>query len=120
MNTLYVIQSDAHENGITGHIRINIHHDVFSGHFPGRAVVPGVCMLDMLERALTSHLGVPFQLRHITMMKFISMWLPKENDAANLNVSYQVNGDDLRIKMCTIFAEGKTFFKFKGQFNVSG
>ena len=33
-------------------------HPAFAGHFPGRAIVPGVVLLDLAMRAIAAHVGL--------------------------------------------------------------
>ena len=118
MNTLYTIESQALENRIDSRISIDPNHAVFKGHFPNQPVMPGVCMLQMLEDALSSQFNSRLQLKYVSMMKFIRMWLPTEHAHAQLTVTYQLTSDELRVTACKIFEGDIVFFKFKGLFHV--
>ena len=62
-------------------------HPVFSGHFPGRPIVPGVLLLDWAQAAIESQLGLRFQA--LTEVKFYSPATPA--DALELDFELTVS-----------------------------
>lgn len=60
-------------------------HDVFKGHFPGQPVMPGVCMLMLIEDCVCDALAKRLRLEYIKSCKFTSVVDPgqdKELEAA--------------------------------------
>ena len=59
-------------------------HPVFPGHFPGRPIVPGVMLLDRVQRIIESKTGI--SLSGLPAAKFLSPTLP--GDA--LELEYEI------------------------------
>jgi 3-hydroxymyristoyl/3-hydroxydecanoyl-(acyl carrier protein) dehydratase len=55
---------------------VAIDHPAYSGHFPGRPILPGVVLLDRAQRAIEQACGLT--LSGIAMAKFLSPALPGE------------------------------------------
>ena len=58
-------------------------HPALPGHFPGRAIVPGVVLLDLAMRAIATHTGLDDPAQHaaeceIGNAKFLSPVAPDE------------------------------------------
>lgn len=51
-------------------------HPCLAGHFPGRPVVPGVLVLDLVMQAVQDWRGPQWQLRRIVAAKFVAPLLP--------------------------------------------
>lgn len=49
-------------------------HPAFAGHFPSRPIVPGVVLLDRMQRAIESMTGL--QLTGLPAVKFLSPAVP--------------------------------------------
>ena len=59
------------------HLSVPAEHPALPGHFPGRPIVPGVVILDlMVEEWRRRHPDAP--LRGVRKMKFISMLAPDQ------------------------------------------
>lgn len=52
-------------------------HPVFPGHFPGNPIVPGVLVLEHVERALQARIG-PLHLTGLPQVKFLAPLAPGE------------------------------------------
>lgn len=50
----------------------------FKGHFPGRPVLPGICMLETALVALGVYWGAPVTLRRLVSAKWLAPVLPGE------------------------------------------
>lgn len=51
-------------------IRFNASHPVFSGHFPGHAVVPGACLVQIAEELAALACGHPVRFAAVRDLKF--------------------------------------------------
>ncbi|MFT4024998.1 MAG: 3-hydroxyacyl-ACP dehydratase, partial [Flavihumibacter sp.] len=49
----------------------NADHAIFGGHFPGQPVVPGVCMIQMVQEVMETALGRRMQLVSSGSIKFL-------------------------------------------------
>lgn len=52
-------------------------HPSLPGHFPGRAIVPGVLLLDAALDAIAAEVDLPLPL-HLLRVKFLAPVLPEE------------------------------------------
>lgn len=50
----------------------------FAGHFPGRPVLPGVCMLGAAVATLEKWRGAPLRVKGVKRARFLSLVLPGE------------------------------------------
>ncbi|MVF21245.1 hypothetical protein EVC37_06490 [Methylocaldum sp. BRCS4] len=51
---------------------------VFTGHFPGNPILPGVLLLAFARKALTETYGRPCRVRRIVRQKFLAPVLPSQ------------------------------------------
>ena len=120
MNALFLYQTlSRSKTELSCVIDINPNHAVFRGHFPDRPVMPGVCMIQMMVDAFTQQENEKVELRAASMIKFVNLWLPDQNDEVQMHISYERLGPEIKIKNCTISTADLTFFKFKGRLYAS-
>ena len=48
---------DKNEEGISAQIKLNPKHEIFKGHFPGKPIMPGVCMIQIIKELTERSLG---------------------------------------------------------------
>ena len=80
--------AETEPNRLRLQIHLNAHHAVFAGHFPGRPVVPGVCVLAMVKDMLQQHLGKELLLRTCANVKFMHPISPLAMPVLDLAVDY--------------------------------
>lgn len=66
-NSLYHIQHITETEAV---ITFDASHPIFAGHFPGRPIVPGACMVQIAEELTAILLGRPVQWNTIKNLKF--------------------------------------------------
>lgn len=64
------------DNSYGCRIVFNVDHSIFGGHFPGKPVVPGVCMMEIVKELLQQKLGTTFMLRTAGNVKFLGLITP--------------------------------------------
>jgi 3-hydroxyacyl-[acyl-carrier-protein] dehydratase len=69
-------------------ILLNPHHAVFVGHFPGRPVVPGVCVLALVKDVLQQHLNKELLMRTCSNVKFMHPINPLAMPELELTVDF--------------------------------
>lgn len=74
-------------------VRLDAAHPLFEGHFPGRAVLPGVCQLQIVLELTQRHLQRPLRCRAVRELKFLDPVLP-ERDAELRIVLVLTRADD--------------------------
>ena len=70
--------------------RAPLDHPVYAGHFPGTPIVPGVMLLDVVLRAITTQSGNTFERCEIRSAKFLSAVKPGEA----LEIQHQWQSDN--------------------------
>ncbi len=64
------------DNQYSCRIVFNADHDIFSGHFPGHPVVPGVCMMEMVKELTQGVLNQSLVLSVAGNVKFLQLITP--------------------------------------------
>lgn len=67
-------------------VRLNPDHAVFSGHFPGKPILPGVCSLMIVRECASSLAGRPLRYTSIKESKFLSAVTPSEAPVVKLRL----------------------------------
>jgi len=73
-----------------GHVTVPADHPSLAGHFPGRPVVPGVVLLDMVARVLRVAVEAEAQISQLRTAKFHLPVLP--GDALSIDIDEAVEG----------------------------
>jgi 3-hydroxyacyl-[acyl-carrier-protein] dehydratase len=102
-----IISLEGADNNYVAVIEFNPLHEIFEGHFPGKPVVPGVCMLQIIKDILKNIYKKDFTMKQASQLKFLAVVNPNENktltvnltvlkqDAAGITVSGSFNRDQL-------------------------
>ncbi len=117
MAEVYKIQAISNqESTLHAQLNINVNHPVFEGHFPQRAVLPGVIQIGMIKSVLSEYFAKQYRLRSAKNVKYLSMVLPDKNQNLDLEIKYTENEDNqLKVK-AVLKAEEQVFLKFSGEF----
>ena len=107
-----LIQGDS---GATYRINWNVLHPIFEGHFPGRPVVPGVCMMQTIQEVLEKTLSRKVVLKKAGIMKFLNMIDPNAHPITDIVLQYKLQEGEIKVTASLIFEE-LTFMKFQGTF----
>ncbi len=102
---------------IKAELLINKDHKIFSGHFPGQPVVPGVCMMQMVKELVEELAGKKTNLYKAHEMKFVALIDPSKNNLISAALKYQEADGKLNVT-ASFFKEELIHFKFKGQFDI--
>ncbi|TWW00916.1 3-hydroxyacyl-ACP dehydratase [Chitinophaga pinensis] len=93
----------------------NAAHPVFEGHFPGRPVVPGVCMMQTVQELLEGMLQKKVILKKAANMKFLNMIDPNSHPRVEAAVQYKLQEGEIKVTASLKYEE-ITFMKFQGTF----
>lgn len=92
-------------------------HPIFSGHFPGQPVVPGVCMIQIIKELLEGRGNAKLQLQQADHLKFLAVINPLETP--EVNVSMEINEDENPLVVSgKIYRNELVFLKFKMGFTI--
>lgn len=118
-NNFYTIQSlTSLEQGLSAVIHINPEHEIFKGHFPGKPVVPGVCMIQMVKELLENHLGNPLLFQKGNQIKFLQLLVPVKDENVEVNISWKETETGFQTT-ADFKKEGVVIFKLSGVFQLS-
>lgn len=103
------------EHGFIATINLNGSHIIYTGHFPGFPVTPGVVQMQMVHELLESYLERKLKLMEMPQCKFVKILNPNETVSMNIYVEFIKKGEFLQVK-----AWGKSnssiFFKLNSIF----
>jgi 3-hydroxyacyl-[acyl-carrier-protein] dehydratase len=104
------------DGSINAGIEWNASHAIFAGHFPGNPVVPGVCMLQLVQEIMEDALQKKLLLRESGQIKFLQFINPRNHPQVQLQINYtqKVSGE-LQTAASIQFQES-VFFRFVGLF----
>jgi 3-hydroxyacyl-[acyl-carrier-protein] dehydratase len=89
LDDFFIIDDWQPGNGLARAIlRINWGHPIFEGHFPGRPVVPGACLLQIVKELLSMAVSSEVRLTRTDQIKFISMIGPDLDETVWINLTW--------------------------------
>ena len=105
----------AEEGIIKANIKFHPLHPIFTGHFPGQPVLPGVIMLEMVKELLEIHIKRQTRLIKASDIKFLSVIIPEYDKL--IQIVLKINSLDGMIRAdCQLLDNSVSLFKFKGVF----
>ncbi|GAO42079.1 hypothetical protein [Flavihumibacter petaseus] len=110
--------SNLQENGgvITAEIQWHPEHAVFAGHFPGQPVVPGVCMMQLVQEILEVARQQKLLLVSAANIKFLNFIDPRVHGNVNLDIKVVKEAEGLTQINANLFAGDVTFFKYQAAY----
>lgn len=66
-----VVQKCKHEHGFKVSITFNKNHWIYSCHFPGRPITPGVCLVQIAKELVSEHYNTAIEISEIKNIKFL-------------------------------------------------
>ncbi len=104
------------ENKALAEIMFIASHPIFAGHFPQQPVVPGVCMMEMVQELLERIFEKPLMLQKADSMKFLSMINPHDHSELDMEIHFTTLHDGALNVFAELRKDGGAAFKFKGNF----
>lgn len=116
--TLYEIEKEGLSLKAALHLRQD--HPLYQGHFPGRPVVPGACMLQMIKELTELATGACLQLSKGETIKFLLPISPVDTPTLQAELSWQIP-DPLSVRVkATLLKDNTPCCKFSGLFQIMG
>ena len=107
-------QSTDSESGATlFRIRLNGGHEIYKGHFPEKAVSPGVCNLQIMKECAERIVGKELTIKTMAQCKMPAMITPDGTPELTVSVKTEETPDG-RQTIASIFNESTTYITFKG------
>ena len=102
----------AAEDRWTAQLHWQADHAIFGGHFPGQPVVPGVCMVQMVQEVMEAALGRRMQLVSSASIKFLQFIDPRVNAQTVMEIK-RIKEENREYNISAqISNTEKVFFKF--------
>lgn len=103
---LYTTETfDKNEEGISAQIKLNPKHEIFKGHFPGKPIMPGVCMIQIIKELTERSLGQDLFLSVASNVKFMAIINPESDPILLIDINLSEMDGLIKVKSTTIFGE---------------
>jgi len=107
-------QSTDSESGATlFRIKLNGGHEIYKGHFPEKAVSPGVCNLQIMKECAERIVGKELTIKTMAQCKMPAMITPDGTPELTVSVKTAETPDGWQT-VASIFNESTTYITFKG------
>lgn len=106
LKDFYIINSLENIDGqkYVANIRLNKDHEVFSGHFPGNPVTPGVCMMQIIKELTQEVVNTPLTMKSASNIKFMALINPEVNPELKLELDITLADDNtIKVKNTSYF-----------------
>ena len=118
LKSLYTIREFSEAEGeFSAIIAFNPAHEIFSGHFPGQPIVPGVCLIQIIKEIAHMISDKELLLTEGRNIKFLHVIDPQIHPEVKIAGSYKSNESEILIINASLTKDELVFFKFKGLFN---
>ena len=112
---IYTISSFKSENdSIEATITFNETHPIFSGHFPGNPIVPGVVQVQIIKDLMEKKFEQNLILSQAKNIKFLSIISPVTHPQVEVSLRIQYLEDNSIQVHANIRSGENTFMKFSG------
>jgi 3-hydroxyacyl-[acyl-carrier-protein] dehydratase len=117
LNDFFIIDDlQTGDGSVRALLHLDVRHPIFEGHFPGRPVVPGACLLQLVQELAASINIGGLRLIKAEQIKFITPIDPVRNGT----VEMLLTGKKTKPGEWQVTAEGSNAgavcFRFKGTF----
>ena len=112
----HIVATDDSEGKYFCKVKMNAAHNIYSVHFPGNPVTPGVCLVQMVAEMLEQKYSKRFVLSTAVNIKFKRLVSP--NDEPSFVFSKIVTEDNLLKTIVSIEDEQGQFVKMSLQYKT--
>ncbi len=95
-------------------LSLNASHPIFKGHFPDQPVVPGVCLMQIVNEVSQQFLKRELTFVKASMVKFLAVIDPNKHEKVRVKITSKEKEPGLTQIISIIYFEETIFFKFKG------
>ena len=114
---MYTLENLSHGDGnTTATLLLNSTHSIFKGHYPGQSVLPGACILQVVNETLSLAIKSDVMLVIANNLKFLSMIDPVYMPELDFKLTYQEVDEQFLKVNATLHFEEKVCYKFQGSF----
>ena len=103
---LYTTETfNKNEEGVSAQIKLNPEHEIFKGHFPGKPIMPGVCMIQIIKELTEKSLGRDLFLSVAANVKFMAIINPETDPILLIDIKLSEIDGLIKVKSTTTFGE---------------
>lgn len=100
-------------------IKLNPNHEVYQGHFPQQAVVPGVIQLQIAKELLEENLKLKLMMDDISQVKYLKPIIPEQNSELIFEITIKDKNESAVKANISVTAEETIFTKAKINFSIN-
>ena len=105
------------DHGYSCRIVFNADHAIFSGHFPGHPVVPGVCTMGIIKELLEQQVGKSLKFQEARNVKFLQLITPGTEPIVSMSWKDIPEGYAVS---ASLNAAAVPLFKFDAKYVIAG
>src|SRR5476651_1818417 len=114
-NLYHIIAIDHTENVINAVLELDVHNDIFNGHFPGHPVLPGACMVQIIKEVFEEVMETSYRLEKADNLKFLTLIDPQITNTLQLELSYIAEETGTKVN-ASLATHEEVAFKLQGTF----
>lgn len=116
---LYRIDSlEKQEKNVKATVLLNPSHEVFSGHFPGNPILPGVFIIQILKDIMEEAAGKELMLSRADSIKYLSFVIPETNTRILFDTIVNDLNENIIRFSCNAGSGTTVFCRVKGEFQA--
>ncbi|MBC8321608.1 MAG: 3-hydroxyacyl-ACP dehydratase [Bacteroidetes bacterium] len=101
---------------ITATIKLNVDHEVYNGHFPGKPVVPGVIQLQIVKELVEKNIDKKLFMKKIGQVKYLVPIIPGNSPQLVFTISNKKTDENKIKSIVSIGYDNIVFTKAKIEF----
>lgn len=106
-----ILTEEIEDNRALFAIRLNREHSIYSGHFPGDPITPGVCVVQIATDLFSHLMKKECTLITAKNVKFLNIIKPTEHDTINYELNWEkTENESYKVKV-VVKAEDVVFSK---------
>lgn len=107
----HILKEEVDDHHAQFSIHLNREHSIYSGHFPGDPITPGVCVVQIAVDLFSHLLQKECELTNAKNIKFLNIIKPTEHDTINYELNWEkTENESYKVKV-VVKAEDVVFSK---------
>ncbi|MDR2466008.1 MAG: hypothetical protein LBD35_01335 [Prevotellaceae bacterium] len=99
-------------------VSLNPRHEIYSDHFPGNPVTPGVCIIQMIKELASLYTGRKLFMRHASKIRYFKVINPTEHERINVSLDIVPGENECRVA-ATVSSNDDTFARLSLDFGYT-
>lgn len=114
--TLSFVELSETKDRISAQVVLNAEHPLFTGHFPGNPILPGVCTVQIIREILENTTGREYRLTRADSIKYQGFINPSVTPELRFDLTIK-NIEPERVGCsATVSAGGNALCSFRGEY----